>query len=74
MNQLSISEIALGVFLTQLHAIQAHLAGCIEGNDPIHLHDLRVANRRTRAALVEFKSLFPQEYLAEYQESFRWIH
>ena len=74
MNQLSVSEITRGVFLTQLHAIQAHLAGCIEGKDPIHLHDLRVANRRTRAALVEFKSLFPQDTLAEYQESFRWIH
>ena len=74
MTQLSVSEIARGVFLTQLHAIQAHLDGCIEGSDPIHLHDLRVANRRTRAALIEFKSLFPQETLAEYQESFRWIH
>ena len=74
MTQLSVSEIARGVFLTQLQAIQAHLDGCIEGNDPIHLHDLRVANRRTRAALVEFKSLFPQNTLAEYQESFRWIH
>ena len=74
MTQLNVSEIARGVFLTQLHAVQAHLDGCIEGNDPIHLHDLRVANRRTRAALVEFKSLFPQNTLAEYQESFRWIH
>ncbi len=74
MTQLSVSEIARGVFLTQLHAVQAHLDGCIEGNDPIHLHDLRVANRRSRAALVEFKSLFPQDTLAEYQESFRWIH
>jgi CHAD domain-containing protein len=74
MTQLSVSEIARGVFLTQLHAVQAHLDGCIEGNDPIHLHDLRVANRRSRAALVEFKSLFPQDTLVEYQESFRWIH
>lgn len=74
MTQLSVSEIARGVFLTQLHAVQAHLDGCVEGKDPIHLHDLRVANRRTRAALVEFKFLFPQETLAGYQESFRWIH
>jgi CHAD domain-containing protein len=74
MIQLSVSEIARGVFLTQLHAIQAQLDGCIEGKDPIHLHDLRVANRRSRAALVEFKSLFPQDTFAEYQEYFRWIH
>ncbi len=74
MAQLSVSEIARGVFLTQLHAIQAHLDGCIEGKDPIHLHDLRVANRRSRAALIEFKSLFPKDTLAEYQELFHWIH
>ncbi len=74
MTQTSVSEIARGVFLTHLHAVQAHLDGCIEGKDPIHLHDLRVANRRTRTALVEFKFLFPQETLVGYQKSFRWIH
>ncbi len=73
MTQLSVSEIARGIFLNQLHAVQVHLDGCVEGKDPIHLHDLRVANRRSRAALVEFKSLFPQDILVEYQEFFRWI-
>jgi len=74
MYQTTVSEIARGVFLTQLQSMQAHLSGCIEGVDPIHLHDLRVANRRTRAALIEFNSLFPENILLEFQGSFRWIH
>jgi CHAD domain-containing protein len=74
MSPKTVSEIARGTFLTQLQAIRAQLPGCIEGKDPIHLHDLRVANRRTRAALIEFKGLFPGEELNLYQENFRWIH
>lgn len=54
--------------------MQLNLDGCIEGQDPIHLHDLRVANRRTRAALMDFQNLLPDEVFANYQESFRWIH
>ena len=73
MSKTTVSEIARGTFLTQLQAINANLDGCIDGKDPIHLHDLRVANRRTRAALVEFKALFPGETLAKYQDGFRWI-
>ena len=74
MVQQTVSEIARGTFLIQLQAIQAQLSGCIEGKDPIHLHDLRVANRRTRAALIEFKGLLPGEVFNAYQNNFRWIH
>jgi len=74
MAQESISNIAQLVFLAQLKAIQTQLNGCIEGKDPIHLHDLRVANRRTRAAMSEFKDLLPQEIFSKYQNDFRWIH
>ena len=73
MPKTTVFEIARGTFLTQLQGINTNLDGCIEGKDPIHLHDLRVANRRTRAALVEFKTLFPGETLAKYQDGFRWI-
>jgi CHAD domain-containing protein len=71
---MNISEIARGVFQSQLGSIQLHLEGCIEGADPIHLHDLRVANRRTRAALTEFKMLMPGEVFHKFQQDFRWIH
>jgi len=71
---MNLSEIARGVFQTQLQAMQMHLEGCIKGSDPIHLHDLRVANRRTRAALIEFKKLLPENIFQNYQQDFRWIH
>jgi CHAD domain-containing protein len=71
---MNLSEIARSVFQTELQTMQLHLDGCIEGKDPIHLHDLRVANRRTRAALIEFKKLLPEDIRQRYQQDFHWIH
>ena len=71
---MNLSEIARGVFQTQVQTMQLHLDGCVEGKDPIHLHDLRVANRRTRAALIEFKNLLPGDIYQRYKKEFRWIH
>ncbi len=70
---MNLSEIARGVFQTQMQTMQLNLDGCVEGKDPIHLHDLRVANRRTRAALIEFKKLLPEDICQRYQQDFRWI-
>ena len=74
MNTISLSEIAQAVFINQLQAMRANLDGCIAGLDPIHLHDLRVANRRIRAGLIEFKALFPGDSNNMYQDEFQWIH
>ena len=74
MNTITVSEIAQGVFQYQLQAMRANLDGCIVGQDPIHLHDMRVANRRVRAALIEFKALFPNDSINRYQDEFQWIH
>ncbi|NQS90784.1 MAG: CHAD domain-containing protein [Chloroflexi bacterium] len=71
---MNLSEIARGVFFTQLGAMQHHLNGCIEGKEPIFLHDLRVANRRTRVALIIFKDLLPEKIFLKYQLDFRWVH
>lgn len=71
---MNLSELARRVFQTQLERIQLNLEGCIEGQDPIHLHDLRVANRRTRAALNEFRDLLPDLVYTKYRDEFRWIH
>jgi CHAD domain-containing protein len=71
---MNLSELARYTFQTQLERMQLNLEGCIEGVDPIHLHDLRVANRRTRVALSEFNLLLPDEIFQKYQEDFRWIH
>ena len=70
----TISEIALRVFTAQLESIQVNLDGCINGKDPIHLHDLRVANRRLRAAMSEFKNVLPELEYQRFREDFRYIH
>ena len=69
-----LSELARDAFQTQLERMQLNLEGCIEGLDPIHLHDLRVANRHTREALIDFQDLLPDPVFTKYQEDFRWIH
>ncbi len=74
MAEKTLSEIAQGVLLTQIQTIQAQLEGCIEGKDPLYLHDLRVANRRIRAALIEFRGLFPDNDYPKIQADFQWIH
>lgn len=57
----------------QLDAIERHLPGTRLGRDPEELHDLRVAVRRTRSALSEFRSLFPPAPLEHFRGEFRWL-
>lgn len=71
---MNLSELARGAFQLQLERIQLNLEGCVEGLDPLHLHDLRVANRRTRAALIDFQNLLPDDVFQHYQDGFRWLH
>ena len=71
---MELSGLARIVFQSELGSMQLNLAGCAEGLDPVHLHDLRVAERRTRAALSEFKGFLPEPLLQEFQEHFRWLH
>ncbi len=69
-----LSEMARMVLNTQLERIRENLEGCLEGKDPIYLHDLRVANRRIWAALIEFEDLLPAPACQQCMEQFRWIH
>ena len=55
----------------QLDAIVQHLPGARQGRDPEALHDLRVAVRRTRSALSEFRRLFPADRLAHFRGELR---
>ena len=74
MKNLTISDISRSVFQTQLQAIQSQIDGCIEGRDPIYLHDLRVANRRIRAALDEFEDLLQKDTCTRIQRDLHWLH
>lgn len=57
---------------------QARIAGAevegIRGNlDPEHLHDFRVALRRTRAVVSQLRKVFPEAVFARYKEGFAWL-
>jgi CHAD domain-containing protein len=71
---MALSELARIVFQTELDNMHRNLAGWISDPDPIQLHDLRVAERRTRAALSEFKILLPDPVSSHFQEQYRWLH
>ncbi|MCK7497848.1 MAG: CHAD domain-containing protein [Comamonadaceae bacterium] len=57
----------------QLDAIERHRPGARQGRDPEELHDLRVAVRRTRSALGEFRQFFPTQSLECFRGEFRWF-
>ncbi len=66
---------------TALRRTLYHLAEIIEHNwqgivddlDPEHLHDLRVATRRTRTALGELKGVLKKNAVAPFRRDFKWL-
>jgi len=71
--QLPAEEALRRICRLQLDAIERHRRGARCGRDPEELHDLRVAVRRTRSALGEFREFFPQPAVARFREEFRWL-
>jgi CHAD domain-containing protein len=57
----------------QFDAVEANVPGTIRDIDTEFLHDLRVAIRRTRAALKLCGQALPDGLAAEYRSQFRWI-
>lgn len=53
-----------------LATMHEHIPGTIEASDPEHLHDLRIAIRRTRSVLRELADLFPPEVLSTNRQLF----
>ena len=54
----SLRVAAVSIFRRLLRVMERNEAGVREGVDPEFLHDFRVALRRTRTALAEFKGVF----------------
>jgi CHAD domain-containing protein len=50
-----------------------HEPGARLGIDPEHLHDMRVATRRLRAALQVFAPALPQRKAAAFEKQLRWL-
>ena len=61
------------ILLRLLDAIEANRQGAAIGENAERLHDLRVAVRRTRAALGQFRGVFPAELLEHFRGEFRWL-
>ena len=54
-------------------ALRSNVDGVVEDADIDFLHDLRVANRRTRTALSQIKGVLPTAVLETYQPEFKWL-
>jgi CHAD domain-containing protein len=55
----TVGEVAYGVLRRNFAAMLSHEAGTRLGEDPEHLHDMRVGTRRMRAALSLFADALP---------------
>jgi CHAD domain-containing protein len=68
-----VAEAACLVLRHLLATVRANLDGVVEDVDTEFLHDLRVAVRRTRAALGQLEGVVDPERVARYAEELRWL-
>jgi CHAD domain-containing protein len=61
------------ILLDLTGVIDAHWPGIIDDVDPEHLHDLRVATRRTRTALGQLKGSLPKPTVTPFRAEFNWL-
>ena len=54
----SLEECARRIIITRLHEMMSFKEGAIDGTDIEHVHDMRVASRRLRAAMRNFADCF----------------
>ena len=61
------------IFSNLLRTIKINEQGTIADTDSEFLHDFRVAVRRTRVGLSQFKDVLPEETIARYKGFFSWL-
>jgi CHAD domain-containing protein len=61
------------IFLTLLDTLERNVDGTRADLDSEFLHDLRVATRRTRAALSQVKRVLPEPVVEEFKQRFAWL-
>ncbi|WP_295389316.1 CHAD domain-containing protein [uncultured Thiodictyon sp.] len=66
-------RVAQEILLGLLNTLEANLDGARANLDSEFLHDLRVATRRTRAALAQIRGVFPADRVARFREEFAWL-
>jgi CHAD domain-containing protein len=64
---------AVAVLRRLLDVIGENLEGSISGEDPEHLHQLRIAVRRSRAVQRQLAAVFPPAELPGFRAEFRWL-
>jgi CHAD domain-containing protein len=64
---------AVAVLRALREVIMVNRDGSLRGEDPEHLHQLRIAVRRTRTVQRQFKGVFPPHELIGYRSEFRWL-
>jgi CHAD domain-containing protein len=64
---------AVAVLRRLLRVIDDNIEGSISGEDPEHLHQLRIAVRRSRTVQRQLKGVFPPIELPGYRSEFRWL-
>jgi CHAD domain-containing protein len=68
----TIGALAIQVLVHNADAFEEHMAGAREGQDPLHVHQMRVATRRMRAALRLFADVLPAE-ASGLNDELKWI-
>lgn len=68
------AEVSLRIILTELlDTLETNAPGTIDDLDTEFLHDLRVACRRTRAALTQLKGVLDSEAISPFNAEFKWL-
>ena len=67
---MTLAQAAVTIFRQLLEVIEKNRDGVIEDLDTEYLHDLRVAIRRTRSALTQFKGVFPERTRLKFKKGF----
>ncbi|MFH1811429.1 MAG: CHAD domain-containing protein [Pseudomonadota bacterium] len=69
----SVEELVAQILSTQARVVRANIPGALAGEDPEHVHDLRVATRRARAALRQFRKVVGKARYDALQVELRWL-
>jgi CHAD domain-containing protein len=64
---------AVAVLRSLLDVIGENFEGAISGQDPEHLHQLRIAVRRSRTVQRQLKGVFGPDELPGFRAEFRWL-
>jgi triphosphatase len=68
----TIGALAIQALVRNAAAFEEHLPGAREGQDPLHVHQMRVATRRMRAAVRLFGDVLPAE-ASSLNDGVNWI-